>query len=61
MSNQKYDKLIEAYIEKFDDSFPTFLAPHRIEEQMNIIEECLRTGVPYDPYSEPDFDPDADY
>jgi hypothetical protein len=28
---------------------------------MEIIKNCLKTGKSYDPYTDPDFDPYADY
>ena len=47
--------------EKFDEGFPTFMAPGEEEEHMEIIKNCLKTGKSYDPYTDPDFDPYADY
>lgn len=61
MSNRNYEELIDKYVDKFKEMFPTFVAPSDIEEQMDIIEECLKTGTPYDPYADSDIDPDADY
>lgn len=57
----KYEELIGQYVEKFDECFPTFIAPDGEEEQMEIIKNCLKNGKPYDPYEDPDFDPDATY
>ena len=33
----KYEDLIEQYVEKFDEGFPTFMAPGEEEEHMEII------------------------
>ena len=33
----KYEDLIEQYVEKFDEGFPTFMAPGGEEEHMEII------------------------
>ena len=55
----KYEDLIEQYVEKFDEGFPTFMAPGGEEEHMEIIKNCLKTGKSYDPYTDPDFDPYA--
>ena len=40
----KYEDLIEQYVEKFDEGFPTFMAPGGEEEHMEIIKNCLKTG-----------------
>lgn len=61
MSNRNYEELFEAYIEKFGEAFPSFMAPDDPEEAMDIMEECLKSGEPYNPLEDPDFDPDADY
>ena len=53
----KYEDLIEQYVEKFDEGFPTFMAPGGEDEHMEIIKNYLKTGKSYDPYT----DPDADY
>ena len=37
------------------------MAPGGEEEHMEIIKNCLKTGKSYDPYTDPDFDPYADY
>ena len=49
----KYEDLIEQYVEKFDEGFPTFMAPGGEEEHMEIIKNCLKTGKSYDPYTDP--------
>ena len=53
----KYEDLIEQYVEKFDEGFPTFMAPGGEEEHMEIIKKDQNQ----DPYTDPDFDPYADY
>lgn len=61
MSKLSYEELFEAYVDQFGDAFPTFMAPPGDEEQMAIMERCLKSGTPYDPTSDPDYDPEADY
>lgn len=57
----RIDKLISMYSEKFHEAFPVRMAPTDIDEVEKIIKECVRTGKPYDPYADPDFDPEAMY
>ena len=54
------DKLIAAYIERFNENFPFFLVRHLDEsEQKALIQKALDTGKKYEP--EPDLDDDAEY
>ena len=61
MSNRNYDELFEAYSKEFDEVFPLRMVHVDEEEVMDIIEECLKTGKPYNPMYEKDYDPEADY
>ena len=61
MKNRNYEELLKRYFLIFDEGFPTFMAPDDVEEQMDIIEKCLETKTPYDPYADGDIDPEADY
>lgn len=54
---KSYEELFDEYHKTFKEIFPDRLAPSDITMQMEIMEECLRTGIPYDP----DFDPECDY
>ena len=54
------EELLAKYVDRFDEGFPMRLSPADTDEVMDIIEECLEKGEPYDPYDE-DFDPEADY
>ncbi len=61
MSKRSFDELFEAYLNKFGENFPTMMAPTDEKMVLDIMEECLKSGKPYDPYASKDFDPDADY
>ena len=58
---RNFDELLDKYAEKFGEAFPVRMAPGSDEEIMDLIEECLESGTPYDPYADPDFDPEMDY
>ncbi len=58
---KEYDDLLGKYIEMFNECWPIYEVPFDIDEQIKIMKECLRTGVPYDPTLDPDYDPDAIY
>ena len=57
----KYNELIEAYADKFGEAFPSRMASTDPDENMKIMEDCIRRGRPFDPYEQKDFDPDAEY
>lgn len=59
--SKRYNDLIEEYVEKFGEVFPEKMASTDPDENMKIMENCIRSGKPFDPYSQKDFDPDADY
>ena len=56
-----YLELLKRYFLIFGEGFPTRMAPADLEEQMDIMEECLAKKQPYDPYANGEIDPDADY
>lgn len=48
-TSKKISELINLYVERFDRNFPIFLAPASSDEELiEILEECLRTGTPYE-------------
>ena len=61
MRKRDYEELLKRYFLIFDEGFPTHMAPDDEEEQMDIIEKCLDTKTPYDPYADGDIEPDANY
>lgn len=61
MSKRSFDTLLDEYATKFDEAFPVRMAPSDEKEVMGIIERCLKSNTPYDPYMEEDIDPEADY
>ena len=61
MAERNYTAIAEEYYEKFGEIFPSRMAPGNEQDKMDIMEECLKTGQPYDPYAQEDFDPEADY
>ena len=61
MTTRNHTELLKRYMLIFGESFPTEMAPPDEEEQMNIIEKCLESKTPYDPTTEPWFDPEAVY
>ena len=58
---RNFDELLMKYGEKFGEAFPVRMAPGDDDEVMDLIEKCLENGTAYDPYSDPDFDPEMDY
>ncbi len=59
MTDKKYSEkdslgtLLEAYKDKFDDTFPTFILGNYEDSIKAAICECLRIGKPYE-YDLPD-------
>ena len=60
MAEKTFDQMMSEYVDKFDEAFPARMVSDP-EAAMEIMEECLKTGKPYDPYEEEGFNPDADY
>lgn len=56
----KFDQLMSEYLDKFDDGFPVRMVSDP-ERAMEIMEACIKSGNPYNPYEEEGFDPEADY
>ncbi|MBO5244724.1 MAG: hypothetical protein J6B02_01350 [Selenomonadales bacterium] len=56
-----YEELMDSYKRRFNETFPTYLAPCDVYQQMMLMREALASGKAYDPYCDPSFDPDADY
>lgn len=50
------DKLLNAYVEKFNDTFPVKFVLMSEEELCATIQECIDTNTPY----ELDYDKDSD-
>lgn len=51
VTSEEVNKALNEYDEKFDESFPVFhftKSEEKIEKMVKIINECLRTGKPYD-------------
>lgn len=51
--DRDYLAMLEAYQDRFDEAFPTYLAPDNENDQMDIIEACLKTNKPYNPEIDP--------
>lgn len=60
MKGKNFDQMMSDYLDKFDEVFPARIISDP-EEAMGIMKECLKTGKPYNPYADKDFDPKADY
>ena len=56
----KFDQLMSEYLDKLGEVFPARMVSDP-DQAMEIMEECIKTGKPYDPYGEEGFDPNADY
>lgn len=43
------DKMINAYVEQFDENFPIFCLMGKSDSELiDIIAQCLKDGKPYD-------------
>lgn len=57
---KSYDQLLDEYAEKFGEAFPSRMVSDA-DEAVEIMEKCLKSGTPYNPYEEEGLDPEADY
>lgn len=57
--SKEYYELVAQYEKSFKEDFIGLGLD--AEESMAIIRECLKTGKPYDPTTNPNFHPGADY
>ena len=60
MKNKTFDQMLSEYLDKFDEVFPARMVSDP-DVAMEIMEDCLKSGKPYNPYEEEWFDPKADY
>ena len=50
-TSEEVNKALKEYDERFDESFPVFhftQSEEKIDRMVKIINECLKTGKPYD-------------
>lgn len=60
MSKLSYDDLFDKYVETFGETFPSRMVSGP-DEAMEIMEKCLKSNTPFNPYEEDGFDAEADY
>lgn len=56
---EEYLELCWEYEKRFGREFDGI--PYDTDESIEIMRECLKTGVPYDLSKDPNFDPNANY
>ena len=60
MKNKTFDQMLSEYLDQFDEVFPARMVSDP-NEAMEIMEACMKSGKPYNPYEDEGYDPKADY